>query len=99
MQMKDLCVPIPGFGDSEHAEITLNVGQNKQTIKYRVESFLWDSDEDLFPEGDDVSISLARIERLKRSIREYDKDWELIQIFTPSENAKSIQVLYRKKKN
>jgi hypothetical protein len=97
--MKDLCVPIPGFGDSEHAEITLNVGQNKQTIKYRVESFLWDSDEDLFPEGDDVSISLARIERLKRSIREYDKDWELIQIFTPSENAKSIQVLYRKKKN
>jgi len=46
---------------------------------------------------DDVSASLARIYRLKRSIESYDKDWELIQIFTPSENAQHIQVLYRKK--
>ncbi len=91
--MKDLCVPIPGFGDSEHAEITLNLGGNKQTINYRVESFAWDSDEDLFHEGDEVSVSLARIERLKKSIRDYDNHWELIQIFTPSENARNIQVL------
>ena len=95
--MKDLCVPIPGFGDSEQAEITLNYKGSKRTINYRVESFLWDSDEDLFPEGDEVSISLARIERLKKAIRDYNKDWELIQIFTPAENARSIQVLYRKK--
>jgi hypothetical protein len=95
--MKDLCVPIPGFGDSEHAELTLNIGGNKQTINYRVESFPWDSDEDLYPDGDDISLSLARIERLKRDIKNYDKAWELIQIFTPSENAKSIQVLYRKR--
>ena len=97
--MKDLCVPIPGFGDSQHAELTLSIGESRQTINYRVESFPWDSDHDLFPEGDEVSISLARIERLKKAINSYDKDWELIQIFTPSENAKSIQVLYRKKKN
>lgn len=96
--MKDLCVPIPGFGDSEHAEITLDLGGNKQTINYRVESFAWDSDEDLFHEGDEVSVSLARIERLKKSIRDYDNRWELIQIFTPSENARNIQVLYRMKK-
>jgi len=96
--MKDLCVPIPGFGESEHAEITLNIGGNKHTIDYRVESFDWDSDADLHHEGDEVSVSLARIERLKRSIRDYDSAWELIQIFTPAENAKSIQVLYRKKK-
>jgi hypothetical protein len=95
--MKDLCVPIPGFGDSEHAEITLNIGGNKNAIDYRVESFAWDSDEDLFHDGDEVSVSIARIERLKKAIRLYDKEWELIQIFTPSENAKSIQVLYRKK--
>ena len=96
--MKDLCVPIPGFGDSEHAEITLDLGGNKQTINYRVESFAWDSDEDLFHEGDEVSVSLARIERLKKSIRDYDNRWELIQIYTPSENARNIQVLYRMKK-
>lgn len=95
--MKDLCVPIPGFGESENAQITLNIGGNKQTIDYRVESFPWDSTEDLHPSGDDVSISLARIERLKKCIKTYDANWELIQIFTPSTNAKNIQVLYRKK--
>ena len=96
--MKDICVPIPGFGDSQHAEITLHVGGDKQTIDYRVESFDWESDEDNHHEGDHVSTSLARIERLKSGIKNYDTAWELIQIFTPSENAKSIQVLYRKKK-
>jgi hypothetical protein len=96
--MKDLCVPIPGFGDSQHAELTLKVGEKQQTINYRVESFPWDSEHDHFPEDDNVSVSLARIERLKKAIKNYDLDWELIQIFTPSENAKSIQVLYRKKK-
>jgi len=95
--MKDLCVPIPGFGDSDHAEITLNFRGNSQTINYRVESFAWDSVEDLPGVEDELHVSLARIERLKKSIREYDKNWELIQIYTPPQNAKSIQVLYRKK--
>jgi len=95
--MKDLCVPIPGFGDSEHAEIILNLSGKQRTINYRVESFPWDSDEDLTHDGDEVSISLARIERLKKAIRDYDNAWELIQIFTPAENARNIQVLYRKK--
>jgi hypothetical protein len=95
--MKDICVPIPGFGDSENAEITLKVGGNSNTINYRVESFPWESEEDLFQDDDEVSISLARIERLKRMIREYNTAWELIQIYTPAENAKTIQVLYRMK--
>ncbi len=96
--MKDLCVPIPGFGDSEHAEIILSLGEKKQTINYKVESFPWDSDEDLLYKNDEISISLLRIERLKKAIREYDNAWELIQILTPAENARNIQVLYRKKK-
>jgi len=97
MQMKDLCVPVPGFGDSEHAELILIIGENRQTINYRVESFPWESEADLFPDDDEISISLARIERLKKAIKDYDNAWELIQIFNPSENARNIQVLYRKK--
>ena len=96
--MKDICVPIPGFGDSERAEITLLIGDNQQKLDYRVVSFPWESDEDNNSENDVVSVSLARIERLKNAIREYDTHWELIQIFTPCENAKNIQVLYRKRK-
>jgi len=95
--MKDLCVPVPGFGDSEYAEITMTVGEKKQLINYRVESFLWESEEDNSHKSDEISTSLLRIERLKKAIKDYDKTWELIQIFTPAANSGSIQVLYRKK--
>ena len=95
--MKDICVPIPNFGDENFAEIELKVGDKKIKYNYRVVSFLWESEDDNRLSDDEVSLSLVRIERLKSAINTYDKDWELIQIFTPGENASHIQVLYRKK--
>ena len=62
-----------------------------------MESFPWEVEDELSIADDDVSASLARIYRLKRAIEGYDKDWELIQIYTPLENARYIQVLYRKR--
>jgi hypothetical protein len=62
-----------------------------------VESFPWEVEDELSVANDDVSASLARIYRLKRAIEGYDRDWELIQIYTPNENARYIQVLYRKR--
>lgn len=95
--MKDLCVPIPNFGEAEIADIELRVGEKKISYSFRVESFPWDVEDELSIADDDVSASLARIYRLKRAIEGYDKDWELIQIFTPNDNAHYIQVLYRKR--
>ena len=95
--MKDLCVPIPAFGEDEIADIELRVGDKKISYSFRVESFPWEVEDELSVKDDDVSASLARIYRLKRSIEGYDKNWELIQIFTPNENARHIQVLYRKR--
>ena len=95
--MKDLCVPIPNFGENEIADIELRVGDQKISYSFRVESFPWEVEDELSVSDDDVSASLARIYRLKRSIEGYDQDWELIQIFTPNDNAKHIQVLYRKR--
>ena len=95
--MKDLCVPIPNFGEDEIADIELRVGDEKISYSFRVESFPWEVEDELSVTNDDVSASLARIYRLKRSIEGYDKDWELIQIFTPNDNARHIQVLYRKR--
>jgi hypothetical protein len=96
--MKDLCVPIPHFGEDEMAEIELRVGDQKIEYNFKVESFAWDVEDELTHEDDEVANSLARISRLKTAIKNYDKDWELIQIFTPSENATHIQVLYRRVK-
>ena len=95
--MKDLCVPIPNFGEDEIADIELRVGEEKISYSFRVESFPWEVEDELSIADDDVSASLARIYRLRRSIEGYDKDWELIQIFTPNDQARYIQVLYRKR--
>jgi hypothetical protein len=95
--MKDLCVPIPHFGEDEIADIDLRVGDQKISYSFRVESFPWEVEDELSVANDDVSASLARIYRLKRAIEGYDRDWELIQIYTPNENARYIQVLYRRR--
>jgi hypothetical protein len=97
--MKDLCIPIPGFGENEIAELHLKVGDQKISYDFRVESFPWDIDDELNGNSDEITQSLARISRLKSAIQNYDKSWELIQIFTPADHASYIQVLYRKKKN
>lgn len=95
--MKDLCVPIPNFGEDEIADIELRVGDEKISYSFRVESFAWEVEDELSVADDDVSASLARIYRLKKAIEGYDKNWELIQIFTPGDNATHIQVLYRRR--
>jgi hypothetical protein len=95
--MKDLCVPVPNFGEQEIADIELKVGGQKIKYSFRVESFPWDVEDDLNIDGDEITRSLARIHRLKKAIESYNPEWELIQIFTPNENAHFIQVLYRKK--
>ena len=96
--MKELCIPVPHFEEKENAEILLKVGKEKINFSFRVVSFPWEV-KDEFSNGDDeISRSLARITRLKKSINAYDKDWELIQIYTPLEEAKYIQVLYRQKR-
>jgi len=96
--MRDICIPVQNFQDDEIAEVTLTVGGREINYNFRVESFPWIAD-DKFPATDDAEISesLLKIFKLKEAIRTYDKDWELIQIYTPNENAKSIQVLYRKR--
>ena len=97
--MKELCVPIMHFGEDESAEILLKVGGNEVQYNFRVVSFDWDIEDEFSNGADELSKSLARITRLKKSIKNYDSAWELIQIYTPLDDAKYIQVLYRKKED
>jgi len=95
--MKELCVPIPHFQEKESAEIILKVGDERINYNFRVVSFPWEVKDEYSNGDDELSKSLARITRLKNSINSYEKDWELIQIYTPLDEAKFIQVLYRQK--
>jgi hypothetical protein len=96
--MKDICVPIPGFGDDEIAELHLKIGDRKISYDFRIESFLWEVEDELTEGKDRLTRSIARIERLRQAINSYDKSWELVQIFNPPENSRYIQVLFRKKR-
>jgi hypothetical protein len=99
--MKELCIPVPGFGEDQIAEVSLTIGEKKVVYSYRVESFPWSIDQ---PNEDCSALSaddyehatLEQINNLRKSLSNYDKGWELIQIFTPRKGATHIQVLYRK---
>lgn len=97
--MRELCIPIPGFNPEQTAEIKLKIGKEEISYDFRVISFPWDIEDELSIGKDELSKSLARITRLKTAINDYNREWELIQIFNPAEDASFIQVLYRKKMN
>lgn len=98
--MKEICIPVPGFGEDQIAEVSLTVGDKKVVYSYRVESFPWNMDQNpkdaSLPNDDYEHATLEQIISLRQSLSNYDKEWELIQIFTPRKGATHIQVLYRK---
>ena len=93
--MKALTFPLPDNTDDEIINIELSFEKSKKTYKYRLESFLWEVEDELHYIKDSTSISLSRITRLKKSIENYDNAWELVQIFAPLENSDKIRVLYK----
>lgn len=95
--MKQVNLPLPRIEENEPVEINVLIGELKDKIEFKIESFEWEVEDELSKHKDSTSISLARIERLKKSIENYDKSWELIQIFAPLENSQYIRVLYRKR--
>jgi len=101
--MKDLCIPIPHLNEKEIVEVDVTVSGQKAQYHFRVESFPWMVDDTEIKSFETEvinhhqALSLARVNKLKEAIANYDKDWELIQIYTPDENARFIQILYRKR--
>lgn len=96
--MRELCVPIPISSDTQVAEVDVNLKDGSGSFHFRLESFGWDISSQT-NEDDPITEKLMKIYNLKKAIEEYDNNWELIQIFTPPANSKSIQVLFRKKRD
>ena len=85
--MTDICIPITHLGDAQIAEVVVSIGAVEQKHNFRVESFPWDH----------TLSSDERIKSLKNLIENYDKSWELVQIYNPSADADYIHVLFRMK--
>ncbi len=92
--MKDLTIPLPNFLDEQIAEVEVKINGKKRHYNFRVESFPW---EDTVNSVEEQDIITSKIKNLRKELEEYSNEWELIQIFNPSENSKNIQVLYRQK--
>ncbi len=95
--MREISLPMPIVHKNEQVEIKVIIGNKRKEQNYKIESFQWELEDELSKGKDATTISLTRITRLKKSIENYDKSWELIQIFAPLENSEYIRVLYRKK--
>jgi hypothetical protein len=92
--MKEICIPIPHFGEQQIAEVEVTVNGKKKRYNFRVESFPWSVNTDV---DNSVSPTEVKINALRGMIETYDNGWELVQIFTPREEATHIQVLFRQK--
>ena len=96
--MKDITLPLPDFLEEQIAEVEVKINGKKRRYNFRIESFDWNTGSSTNPVYDHDEIS-SKIENLRNQLSNYEKDWELIQIFTPREDAKNIQVLFRQKTN
>lgn len=90
--MRELFIPIGDFSEDESIEICLSSNENKKYKKYKLETIY-------FQETNIQNNFFARVEVLKEKLKEYDKDWELMQIFTISNTRNKIRALFKKIEN
>ena len=96
--MRELSIPLPNIDDDDQIHIEVSVGNKKQKHYFRLESIPWEANNENKRKSKNEELSSEeRIDILKKAIENYDKSWELIQIFAPLEKSLNIHILYRKK--
>lgn len=84
--MREVVLQIPTLEAHQNIDIDVKINGKRRTLRYRVEIIDW---EDYDGETAD------KVEVIKRVIKDYDKNWQLIQIGIPTD--KNIPIMFRKK--
>jgi hypothetical protein len=84
--MREVSLQIPTLESEQNIEIEVRINGKKRTLHYRVEIVGLETDDTLKED---------RVSLLKRVIREYDKNWELIQVGAPI--RENIPIMFRKR--
>ena len=79
--MPKIKIQLPGVEAEDKVEVEVTVNGKRRKYAYRIEIFDW---EDYAEPGED------RVSCLKRIIRNYDRNWELVQIGEPTDREISI---------
>jgi hypothetical protein len=85
--MREVVLQIPTLEAEQNIEIEVKINGKKRTLNYHVEIVDFEKKK--------VS-SEERITILRKVIKEYDHDWELIQIGAPV--RESIPIMFRKRR-
>jgi hypothetical protein len=90
--MNNICIPLGPIAGENRAEVEVKIPVTGEVWRYRIETVPGH-------EGTgDVSMKTDEVELLQQYISSYNKDWELIQIFSKNERTGNIHVLYREKR-
>jgi hypothetical protein len=81
--MREIVILIPDVDIDQNVEIDVRINGRMKTLKYRVELMSW--------EGSDTD---DRVKLLRHKIKDYNKDWELVEIGAPSDSE--IPIVFRK---
>ena len=84
--MREVVLSIPTLEAQQNLEIDVRINGKKRTLKYRVEIVHWKGSE---------PTSEEKVTVIRHAIKDYDKDWELIQIGAPDNDK--IPLMFRKK--
>jgi hypothetical protein len=89
--MKGICLPWPEIPEDERAVVEVKLSGSNRLCRFRIEPLLIN---DLGGKQNNTDL---RINKLRNWIQNYDKQWELIQIFNTNEGSEYVHILYREK--
>jgi hypothetical protein len=84
--MREVVLQIPTLEAEQNIDIDVKINGKKRTLHYRVEIIVWD---------DYNGQTADKVEVIKKVIRDYDRDWQLIEIGMPTD--KNIPIMFRKR--
>jgi hypothetical protein len=85
--MREIALSIPTLEAEQNIDIEVKINGKKRSLHYRVEIVAWNDESK--PEED-------KVDMLKRVIKDYDRNWQLVQIGAPTE--KTIPIMFRQSK-
>jgi len=85
--MKEIALSIPTLEAEQNIDIDVRINGKNRSLRYRLEIVAWEGA--ARPEED-------RADVLRRVIKDYDRDWQLVQVGAPTD--KTIPIMFRKLK-
>lgn len=92
--MRDICIPLKDVENDKPVEVIVNVAGERSKYNFRVETFDWSLTAEELADHNYDPYTL-RIQKLRIAIENYDKKWEVIQIFDPGKDSNIVQALFR----